>query len=325
MRTAAAKNEIAKHPYKRGMQCWPSLERFSHTIQLSRGGIKLFYYDAGRPSMPAILLIHGLGDEADTWRYLVGPLSGYYRVIAPDLPGFGRSGPAAPSDPSAPRPYSLEYYARTALELLESLGISRFSLVGHSLGGMVAHQIALAVPSRVERLVLIDGSLVVRSQKMSIQSLLFLIPGIGEWAYNRLRKDPDAAYCSLEPYYSSLERLPEADRRFLYQRVNERVWSEKQRKAFLSTLRSMAANLPGLRKGLHERLAKLHVPTLAVWGDEDQISGLENVRALVEMQPDVRLLILRGAGHNVHQERPGEVANAILGMDVGEEEVKSKK
>jgi pimeloyl-ACP methyl ester carboxylesterase len=77
--------------FKKMMQPYPGLDKYAQAIDLPLSGLRLFYYTAGAPEQPAALLLHGLGDEADTWRRLIEPLSSRWRVFAPDLPGFGRS------------------------------------------------------------------------------------------------------------------------------------------------------------------------------------------------------------------------------------------
>jgi pimeloyl-ACP methyl ester carboxylesterase len=259
--------------------------------------------------MRPLLLIHGLADEADTWRHLIPALSAEHRILAPDLPGFGRSD-------KPKRAYTATFYQKTLIELLDVLQIERATLVGHSLGAIIAQSIALAHPERVERLVLIGGSLVAAPRrsggtKLDLGTLLFLIPGLGEWLYTRLRKDPQAAYETLRPYYGDLDQLTEADRTFLFQRVNERVWSDGQRRAFFSTFRCLARWLPAQQKSLPAQLAKCKVPTTAVWGELDRMNVVESGRRLVELQPAARLVVVPGAGHNVHQENPGAVLRAI--------------
>jgi pimeloyl-ACP methyl ester carboxylesterase len=152
---------------------------------------------------------------------------------------------------------------------------------------------------------------VARSQRLDLATMLFLVPGLGEWLYTRLRRNPEAAYGTLRPYYSALDRLPEADRTFLFRRVNERVWSDGQRRAFLSTLRHLARSLPAQQQEGPTRLAKLELPTMVVWGELDRINPIENGRAVTELQPNARLVVVPDAGHNVHQENPQAVLTAI--------------
>jgi pimeloyl-ACP methyl ester carboxylesterase len=291
--------------YQGPMQPWPGLAAYARTVHLARSGLTLHVYDTAGDA-PPLLLIHGLADEADTWRHVLAPLSAQYRVIAPDLPGFGRSDTPA-------RAYTLPFYQGIMLELLDALAIQRATLAGHSLGAMIAQAIALDCPQRVDRLILIGGSLVAGTQKLELGMVLSLVPGLGEWLYNRLRKNPQAAYGSLEPYYGRLSALPQADRDFLFQRVNERVWSDGQRGAFLSTLRNLVRWLPGQQGNLPVRLANFTTPTVVLWGEADHINPPQNGRALLRLQPAARLVIVPGAGHNIQQDNPQAVIEAIRG------------
>jgi pimeloyl-ACP methyl ester carboxylesterase len=286
--------------YQRPMQPWPKLERHARQVYLPKGESSLYLYDAGPADARPLLLVHGLADEADTWRHLIPPLSVRYRVLAPDLPGFGRS-----DKPN--RSYTLPFFQDTLIELLDELEIARATLAGHSLGGAIAQSIALAHPERVERLILVSGSLVARFQRPALTTVLYLVPGLGEWFYNRLRGDAEAAYRTLQPYYGHLDRLPETDREFLFQRVNERVWSDGQRRAFFSTYRHLARSLPALQRELPTRLGALTVPTVVIWGELDRMNPVENGRLLAELQPAARLVVVPDAGHNVHQEDPDAV------------------
>jgi pimeloyl-ACP methyl ester carboxylesterase len=296
------------NPYQRPMQPWSALASFDRSIYLPGSGLTLHMYDTGARDAPAVLLIHGLGDEADTWRHLVPPLSAQYRVIAPDLPGFGRS-----EKPS--RPYTVPFFKDVLLELLDTLQIRHAILIGHSLGAVIVHSVALSHPERLDRLMLISGSIVARSREVDLVTMLFLVPGLGEWLYNRLRKNPEAAYRTLEPYYSHLDRLSPADREFLFQRVNERVWSDGQRRAFLSAFRQLARWIPRQQRDLPSRLAHLELPTTVVWGEADRINTVGNGLALVELQPGAKLVVVPAAGHNVHQEDPGAVLEAFYAQE----------
>jgi pimeloyl-ACP methyl ester carboxylesterase len=284
---------------------WPALQPFARRFALPRAGLELYLFDTAPASTGVpVLMVHGLGDEADTWRHVLPEVAVTRRVIAVDLPGFGRSGPAAA--------YTLPFLRDVLMELLERLEIGRVRLVGHSLGAMAVHFTALSAPERIESLVLVGGSLASQPSRIDAGTLTYLIPGLGEWRYNRLRRDPDAAYRSLEPFYADLEALPREDRDFLYRRVNERVWSDTQRDAFLGTMRGLARWLPGECKAAAAQLGSLDVPTSVVWGDEDLINPASGAAMASQAQPGAALVLVPAAGHNIQQERPEHVVTAIL-------------
>ena len=119
-----------------------SLER----RELRLHGHPVAYYTAG--SGPVLLLIHGITSSADAWREVVPALAEHYTVVAPDLLGHGGS--------AKPRgDYSLGAYASGLRDLLAALGHERATVVGHSMGGGIAMQLAYQFPERVERLVLV--------------------------------------------------------------------------------------------------------------------------------------------------------------------------
>ena len=289
--------------YAGPMQPYSGLERWERQVALP-SGITLHVYDTGGLDKPPVVLLHGLGDEADTWRRVLPLLAEDYRAIAPDLPGFGRSD-------KPDRSYTVPFFAATMLELLDRLAVPRAVLVGHSTGAIIAHHFALEHSERVARLVLIGGSLVSKRQPVNLSLLLFLVPGLGERLYTRLRKDPQAAYRTLAPYYHQLDDLPKADRDFLFRRVNERVWSDGQLKGYFSTLRNLARWLPGRQKDLPARLENWTVPTVAIWGEDDRVNPIDNAHALAAALPAARLVLVPRAGHNVQQEQPEIVAAAV--------------
>lgn len=291
--------------FRRPMETWPACSDFARTIHLPHNGLDLFYYDAGKKELPAALMIHGLGDEADTWRHLITPLSTRWRVIAPDLPGFGRS-----SKPR--RAYTRTFFEEVLRELLDELSIRRVFLIGHSLGAALAHQIALHKPELASGLVLLDGSIILQPQALNFGLLLFMVPGCGEWLYNHLRTDPHTAYKTLDPYYADLSGMPKQDCDFLFTRVNQRVWSDDQRRAYLSTLRNLAVRASGQPRNINDALAGLNVPTLVLWGENDKVYSAENARLIDKLQPDARVLFIPNAGHNLHQENPDRVIAEIF-------------
>lgn len=292
------------NPFQRAMQPCPELVDAVQAVRLPRRALSLFSYQLGDPQAPAVILLHGLGDEADTWRFILPRLAGSRRVIALDLPGFGRS-----AKPKVR--YSVPFFQEVLLELMDSLELSQAGLIGHSLGALIAQSTALNAPQRVTWLALVSGGLAARVQKIDPVLLAFLVPGLGEWQYNRLRKDPQAAYRSLERYYADLGGLPADQTVFLFQRVNERVWDDRQRIAFLTTVRSLARWLPAQQKDLAQRLAGFKLPTGIIWGEQDQINSIENGYALASLLPSAQLTSVPNAGHNLQQEQPEALLAAL--------------
>jgi pimeloyl-ACP methyl ester carboxylesterase len=297
-------NPNTENPYIGPMRPYPGLERWSKQVQLLHGEISLHLYDTAADGLTPILFLHGLGDEADTWRHVLPLLSAGYRCLAPDLPGFGGS-----DKPDAR--YTIPFFAKTILDLMDTCAIARPVIVGHSAGAMIAQHLAAAHPERVEKLVLISGPLLSTGRHIDLGTLMFLTPGLGEWAYNRLRKDPQAAFRTLKPYYSRLEDLTKTDQEFLFQRVNERVWSDGQRKGFLSTFRNLGPWLANQQSALSNCFKEWTIPTAVIWGEEDRINPVINARGLAQMIPSARLDIIPDAGHNVQQEKGPVVAGII--------------
>jgi pimeloyl-ACP methyl ester carboxylesterase len=277
-----------------------NLEPFQRKVQA--GGVNLHVYDTGQPQNRSFVLIHGLGDEADSWRRVFEPLSGFGRVVAPDLPGFGRS-----EHPH--RAYRLNFYADTMAALLQSLKIPKAVLVGNSMGAAVSLRLTLRHPELVERLV--DGPPV--RGKLSKAQMMFAVPGQGEKIYKGFRASQDAAYDSLRPYYGDIDSLPEADRVFLRERVWDRVWSDDQCRAYLSTFRWML--LEGLQG--HPRpndLGSIQQPVHLIWGDNDKAIPLAAAQLLQSWMPKAQLSIIPNCGHLPQQEKPAELINLILGQ-----------
>ena len=106
------------------------------------------YVEAG--TGPVLLLIHGMGGSYENWRSVIDPLARHHTIVAPDLPGHGRSATGAGD-------YSLGALAATLRDLLISLGHDSATLVGHSLGGGIAMQFSYQFPELAERLVLVSS------------------------------------------------------------------------------------------------------------------------------------------------------------------------
>lgn len=276
----------------------PALQPYAHRVDV--GGLQLHCYDSGPHESSPIVLIHGLGDEADTWRHIFPALARWRRVIALDLPGFGRS-------EKPRRAYTPAFFARTVAGLLDALGIGQALLVGHSMGAAIAQRLALAQPRRAEQLVLIGGGLPIESRRPPAQLWLFLMPGLGETFYTSLRRSQAQAYATLQPYYHDLQAMPPADQELLRDRVWARVWSAGQRRAFLSALRWLAIDQAARGEMFRARLPHMRTPTTLIWGAADRIVPPAAGAAMAALLPHAQLRIVEASGHLPHQERPEQV------------------
>ncbi len=278
------------------------LAPFARRVAVGDG--ELHYYDAGSGAEPPLVLVHGLGDEADTWRHVIPRLAERRRVIALDLPGFGRSD-------ALPGGASLTALARALAGLLAALGIARATLVGSSLGAGVVQRLALARPDLADRLVLVGGALPAQRGLPRGPLLLFLLPGLGELAYTGLRRSQDQAFATLRPYYHDFDALPPEDHAFLRERVWARVWSDKQRGAFLSVLRWLALDQAARADRYRDLILRSTVPTTLVWGDHDAIVPPAVGQLLAAALPSASLHIIPRCGHLPQQERPAELVEIL--------------
>jgi len=293
-------NQLFQSP----MEPWPGLENYGRKIKFFDEDLELFIYEAGQENPINLVLLHGLGDEADTWRHVIKPLSQDYHILAADLPGFGRSD--LPDKKITPA-----FLLKTLTELFNETMMEKLVLIGNSLGGILAHAYGLQYPERITGLVLDGGALLQLDPMGDLSLRLMQIPLLGEWLYTRLRKDPQAAFKSLQNVYYDLDQLPEADRKFLFKRVNKRVWSDKQRKAYFSTLRNLSPWLRDRQANLPDQLQDLKTPTLVLRGEFDTFFSIENAEGVMRVQPQASLSIIGDAGHLPHQEKPEEFLDVV--------------
>ena len=120
----------------------------SERLQVTVDGVRLACQVSSAPDSPALVLLHGLGDDGGTWEVVGAEFAQYFRVLAIDLRGHGLS--------DWPGTYSFELMRDDVLGVLDELGLDRINLLGHSMGGTVAYLIAEKEPGRIERLILED-------------------------------------------------------------------------------------------------------------------------------------------------------------------------
>ncbi|HEU5321956.1 MAG TPA: alpha/beta fold hydrolase [Methylomirabilota bacterium] len=228
-------------------------------VQLRGGevdGLALRYLAEGHG--PAVILVHGLGGFAESWRHNVPPLAARTAVHALDLPGFGRS--------AKPRTaYGLPFFARALHGFVETLGLGQVSLVGHSLGGAVCVAYALAYPARVDRLALLGAIVPGFPFRTSALARLALWPGLGELL----------ALCGCAPVYRAalarcFHRAAPAEVDFLVREHYAERTTGAAKAAWLATVRGLQRELDEHREDYRRALATLELPVLLVHGLQDR-------------------------------------------------------
>jgi pimeloyl-ACP methyl ester carboxylesterase len=161
-------------------------------------GLPTRYLTAGEG--PPLLLLHGVGDDALDWRWVMPALASYHRVYAPDLPGSGNSAKPLPD-------YSPAFFTRFVGALLDALEVDRAAVVGNSLGSLVSLRLALSTPERVTALGLVDSAGLGREVTYALRSLA--LPGYGKLAVAWGKRPPGAVQSLLRPVLIA-SRLPTA-------------------------------------------------------------------------------------------------------------------
>jgi pimeloyl-ACP methyl ester carboxylesterase len=298
------------------MISWPSLAPYSKSLPLPGGD--LFYYDSGPATdKPVVVLIHGLGDEADTWRHVFPLLvAGGYRVIAPDLPGFGRSLWRGKINMHCHCNAILRLLTKANGQASGQTGIAAprelpAILAGSSLGAAVCEMAACKRPDLVKALILIDGCFPIQN-KVDKELLPLMLPSVGRKWYRSFRKNHETAWKSLYPYYSDLEAMSGEDREFLRERVIARVESENQERGYLSTLSSMNIFFIFNGRRISRRIKTYPGKIAILWGEKDRILPVEKAALFRGLRPDAKMTLIPGAGHLPHQEKPEETAAQML-------------
>jgi pimeloyl-ACP methyl ester carboxylesterase len=243
-----------------------------------------------RGAGPAVVFLHGIGGDAQSWLPELEALAGGYRAIAWDMPGYGGA-------PALPR-MTFPALSQALESLLDSLDIERAHLVGHSIGGMVAQEFAATYPGRVASLVLYATS-----------------PAFGRPDGDWQRDFLDARLAPLDAGKSMAELAPgivkglvgtgpDPDGVARATAAMARVKEEAYRAALecLVTFDKRAA------------LAEITCPVLVLAGAQDDNAPPRMMQRMAKHIPGARFEIIAGAGHLAHFERPAAFRAALTGF-----------
>ena len=262
------------------------------------GGLPIRYLSAGEG--PPLVLLHGAGDNALDWRWVLPALARTHHVYAPDLPGSDDS-----AKPAAD--YSPAFFERFVSGFIDALGIGRATFVGSSLGGLIALRLALSDPARIDALVLADSAGLGRTINPLFTSVN--VPGLGEAAIP-LWRTPAGAYQRAWARAMLLFARPGRVPRGWLTEQCRLAQSPGYLEAHLTALRTQVRPC-GQREVLVDRLPLLKMPTLIVWGARDRVFPKSQARDEVARLQEGSLELIPDCGHLPHIECPEPFVAAV--------------
>lgn len=284
---------------------WPEKTHYRTVEVLGR---RIFYREAGDPSRPTLLLLHGFPSSSHTYRELIPLLSGRYHVVAPDYLGSGFSDHPSPRE----LPYSFDLLAQHVSALTDALSLRAYVLYMQDFGAPVGFRVALAQPSRLRGLI--------------VQNANAYLDGLTEARrvfFRRAHEDRSPEQLSALHTFVSAEAIRE--KQYLRDvpgakrtRMSPDSWthdlaalaSESEREAQVQLFQDYQRNIdayPAWQAFLREH----RPPTLIVWGEHDPAFIAAGARAYLRDLPDAELHLL-DAGHFAVEEQAVEIAQHIV-------------
>jgi pimeloyl-ACP methyl ester carboxylesterase len=278
----------------------PDLERaelekryFSSSPQIiDVDGLKVYYKETGPQGAPALLLLHGFGSSLQAWDDWSLKLEQKYRVIRLDLPGFGLTGASPAND------YSEEKDLAILTHFVDKLGLEKFSVVGHSMGGKMAWSLAASQPERVQALVLMapDGF----PETKDIGTKPYEVPAIMGLIKFVLPKY--LVRKSIEPAFSDADALNDA----LVNRYFDMLRAPGVRGAILERSNQTIYTDPV------PRLKAIKAPTLLIWGEQDQMIPSTNAQSYANVLSNSTTVLIPKLGHLLQEEQPEKGLAAVM-------------
>jgi pimeloyl-ACP methyl ester carboxylesterase len=261
------------------------------------------YIDTGKGEH-TLVLVHGLASNAGFWRYNIGELAKYYRVIAVDLPGYGKSQKDAYA-------YNMSFYAAQVKRLVDELKINKFIYIGHSMGGQVGITFALKYPERLEKLVLASPAGFEEFQKGEGDWLrsVMTVDGVKKTTEEGIRRNLAMNFYSWDNKWEWM--------------VEERVRMAKA-KDFEEFCYAVVRSVNGmLDEPTWNKIDRITTPTLIIYGENDGL--IPNPYLNPGFTKDIMqrghslihnsvLVQLNNSGHMLHIEKPEEFNNAVIGF-----------
>jgi pimeloyl-ACP methyl ester carboxylesterase len=283
---------VAAYGYE-GRSPWREIDWQRHLRWVPAGGSPVNVVDLGEG--PPIVWVHGLGGSWQNWLEQLPTFAERHRCVALDLPGFGAS-------PMPEEDLSIPGYGRRLGAVMDALGIESAVLVGNSMGGFIAAELAVQSPQRVEKLVLVSAAGISTEHflRRPLVTAARLTRYGAVWVGGRsheLTRRPRARRLIASVVIRYPHRLPAA-------LVAEQVRGTGK-PGFVGALDAL------ISYRIRDRLGEIEVPTLIVWGTGDRLVPVRDADSFERRIPEARKTIFEDTGHLPQLERPAAF-NAVL-------------
>ncbi|MFV0278110.1 MAG: alpha/beta fold hydrolase [Parahaliea sp.] len=264
--------------------------------QLTVNGWSWSYLDGGKAGAEPLVLIHGFGGDKDNWTRYAPFVTGHYRLIAPDLPGFGENDRRLHED------YGIDAQVGRLTDFLDALGIDKCHLGGNSMGGFIALQFALRHPGRLRSLSLFNNAGVSGAVESDLERIMAADPSATPLAVRSMADiDRLLELAAYRPRW-----IPRAFKRVMYRRF-------KTHEALLDRIFAQLLRRIEQDGGtMNDQLDGIETPTLILWGRHDRLLNVSCTEVLHAGIKGSELVILEDAGHVPMIEQPARTASAQL-------------
>ena len=276
-----------------GRSAWMDIDWRAHQRWLRVDGTAVNTIELGEG--PPLLFVHGLSGCWQNWLENIPHFARTHRVIAIDLPGFGAS--AMPREE-----ISIAGYGRCLDQVCDRLGIDAAMVVGNSMGGFVAAELAISFPQRVERLVLVSAAGITAEHLPAdrVMAGARVVAATADWAVSRhtvFARRPLLRRLALSFVVQHPDRLSAP--------LAYELMKGSGKEGFLPAMAAI------MRHPISERLPQIACPTLVIWGANDRVIPARDADTFERLIPDVRKVVLPDTGHVAMLERPARF-NALL-------------
>jgi pimeloyl-ACP methyl ester carboxylesterase len=263
-----------------------------------------------------VICLHGLGSNKASFFETVSALTPDHTVHAIDLPGFGGSSKPARAA------YDSPYFSRAVLGYMDAMGIDRAHLIGNSMGGRIALEVALEDPDRAVTVSLLAPALAFRKRRELVPLVKLVRPELAAIPHPMRAARVRAYFWTL---FARPERLDPAAADVAVDEFCNTYRSRTARIAFFAALRNIYLDAPHGKRGLWTRIRELRPPSLFVWGDSDRLVPAAFARHVRDAVPAARQVVLPECGH-VPQVELADRTNALIRSHIaGYAEARSRR